>query len=84
MPERPAIHPGWDAEMRSLIGRFHDAGPAKEGFDLTDHSTVVDPVLYHKAIALEIAQGPEKPRAKSGSLKSQIQSYLDVRAKLKL
>ena len=83
MAEVPKIHPGWDADMKALIRRVFDLGPAKEGFNLSEAETVVAPDRYHAAIEAEILLGPVKLRATNGALKRELERYLDVRQKIK-
>jgi len=83
MADAPPAKPAWDSEMRDMIRRFGELGPAREGFVLTESETIVNPVLYHRSLELEIRHGPGQQRALSGSLKRQLAQYLDVRSKLK-
>lgn len=80
MADAPPEKRTWDPEMKELIRRFKELGPATAGFVLTESETIVDPALYHRALELEIKEGPNKPRALSGSLKRQLAQYVAVRS----
>jgi hypothetical protein len=83
MAEAPRIHPGWDADMKALIRRVYELGPAKEGFDLSAAETVVAPERYHAALEAEIALGPAKARVMNGALKRELERYIAIRDQAK-
>lgn len=83
MAEAPKIHPGWDADMKGLIRRVLDLGPAKESFNLSEAETVVAPDRYHAALEAEIRRGPAKPPATNSAFKRELERYLTVREQTK-
>lgn len=69
----------WSPEQKDLIERVLALGPAAEPFYLSECSWVEDPVLFHKALEVDIDGGPDGPRARTGALMKALRLYFDKR-----
>lgn len=62
-----------------MIRRFRTLGPADAPFELGPGRQVIDPGRVHASIEEDVAQGPEGPRARIGSLRKDLKDYLRAR-----
>lgn len=67
----------WSRRERSLISEFkHLASPSGPGFEICAGVTVVDPERFHSFLAQDIEHGPLGPRARMGSVRTDLEAYL--------
>lgn len=71
---RPAsnLDLSWSPEVQSLVGWFMTLTPPAESFYLEDHLHVLDPVKYFHALRRDIQTGPKGPRARMGTLQTDL------------
>jgi hypothetical protein len=62
----------WNSEINDLISWFKTAPRLKTPFSLAGHLKVINPEKYFAALETEIAAGPKSPRAKYGTLQSDL------------
>lgn len=63
----------WPPDIQSLIDWFSTLEPPPEPFHLADHMKVLDPKKFFDQLQQEIKTGPKGPRARLGTLQSDLQ-----------
>jgi len=70
----------WPPEVQALINWFQIQAPPAESFYLEPHMRVLDPSKFFDALRHEIKAGPTGPRARMGTLQSdlrKLKAYLN-------
>jgi hypothetical protein len=73
-PAPPKNTNGWDVETQKLIGWFLTLTPPTEPFYLQAHTHVASPGKFFESLLRDIKAGPKGPRARLGTLKSDLRS----------
>lgn len=81
MAKQPDVAPGWEPDMKSLIHRFRELGPATHPFSLSQAEQVIDPAKYHRALEADIRMGPGGLAGRTGALRRELERYLSIRAR---
>lgn len=70
----------WPPEVQSLIDWFTNMEPPLEPFNVPNLGKVIDPVKFFEQLRREIEIGPRGPRARMGTLQSdlrKLKAYLE-------
>ena len=62
----------WPSDIQFFIDWFLSLAPPPEPFNLEPHVHVLDPAKYFEALRREIETGPSGPRARMGTLQSDL------------
>ena len=62
----------WPAKTQSLVDWFLTLDPPPEPFYLENHLHVLDPAKFFDTLRHEIESGPSGPRARTGTLQSDL------------
>ena len=62
----------WPPDIQSLIDWFSTLEPPPEPFYLADYMKVLDPIKFFEQLRFEIKIGPAGPRARLGTLQSDL------------
>ena len=76
--QHPLPSPAWDAEIAALIAWFQTTPPPSEPFELYRGVTVLRPGVYWQHLKLDIACGPGKARAYTGTLQKDLRRLAEL------
>jgi hypothetical protein len=72
VPPSPKVTDPWSPEVQSLVDWFLTINPPPEPFYLENHLHVLDPAKFFDVLRHEIKSGPSGPRARMGTLQSDL------------